>query len=206
MITRPKRAFLNAKSLAMIGIPKKFHVAMLNNFKTYNLESLEKVKLFVKDYLRNLHDNFEENKGIYFYGSNGVGKTMLASIIAKECYRWRFTVKRITFMEYINLYTNIWGAKTPLEKESYQEEFHQKAKGVEFLILEEVGKEIDTTLSAIILEDCLRYREDNGLVTIFCTNLTPDILRERYGESVYSLVKGNTVPVKIVSKDKRGSV
>ena len=203
MLVRPKREVLVSKSLSAVGIPKKFQIMTTDNFRTFNNEGLVQVKLFVKKYLANLHSNFASNKGIYFYGSNGVGKTMLASIIAKECYRWRFSVRRLTFMDYISMYTKIWGAKTISEKESYEEEFYQKAKGVEFLILEEVGKEYDNTLSAVILEDCLRYREDRGFVTIFCTNLTPEILRERYGESVYSLVKGNTIPIKIVSKDKR---
>ena len=70
-------------------------------------------------------------------------------------------------------------------------------------IQEEVGKEVDSKASAPILEDLLRYREDNGLVTILCTNLSPKDLEKRYGVSVASLLKGNMTPIRIEGIDKR---
>lgn len=73
-------------------------------------------------------------------------------------------------------------------------------------MLEEVGKEIDSKVSAPILEDLLRYREDNGLVTIVCTNLNISLMTERYGESCISLLKGNTTPVMIECEDKRATI
>ena len=65
------------------------------------------------------------------------------------------------------------------------------------------GKEVDSKASAPILEDLLRYREDNGLVTVICTNLSPKDIENRYGVSVSSLLKGNMTPIKIEGVDKR---
>ena len=70
-------------------------------------------------------------------------------------------------------------------------------------MLEEVGKEIDSKITKPILEDLLRYREEKGLVTIICTNLTIKDLEDLYGASIMSLIKGNMTPIKITGKDRR---
>lgn len=199
---RPLRKTLNSKSLSLIGIPKKFHNITIEDFEAPD-EELLTVKDFVRDYISDIPLRFNQNSGLLFFGSNGVGKTMLASIIAKECYRNRYSVRRVTFMEYISQYTRAWGAKTPEEKETQESLFYDNFKGVEFLVLEEVGKEIESNINVSILEDCLRYREDKGLVTIICTNLSGKNLFERYGASIESLIKGNFTPIKVVGKDRR---
>lgn len=199
---RPLRKTLNSKSLSLIGIPKKFHNITIEDFEAFDEELLD-VKTYVEEYISDIPTRFNQNSGLLFFGSNGVGKTMLASIIAKECYRNRYSVRRVTFMEYISQYTRAWGAKTPEEKETQESLFYDNFKGVEFLVLEEVGKEIESNINVSILEDCLRYREDKGLVTIICTNLSGKNLFERYGASIESLIKGNFTPIKVVGKDRR---
>lgn len=203
---RPLRTSLNPNSLKLIGIPKSFLNSDLENFDTYNDEGLTEVKTFVGSYLDKIDTMFSINSGIFFCGSNGVGKTMLSCIIAKEAYRHRYTTRRCTFIDYIDKYTRVWSAKNSEEKESCEDTLYTYYKAVEFLILDEVGKEIDSKVSAPILEDLLRYREDNGLVTIICTNLTKDVLLERYGNSCMSLLRGNCVPIIIDSKDLRNDV
>lgn len=200
---RPLRTTLNEKSLALIGIPKTLRTATLKDFSVAGSAELKEVKSFVKDYLTNLDENFDNNKGLFMNGSNGVGKTMLSCIVLKEAYRHRYTCRRSTFVEYIDKYTRVWSARSTDEKETCEDELYTYYKGVEFLVLEEVGKEIDSKVAAPIFEDLLRYREDNGLVTIICTNLSMSLISERYGASCLSLLKGNTVPITIESSDKR---
>ena len=200
---RPVRNTLNDSSLSMIGIPKSMAHNSLCDFKVHKDSDLLDVKNLISDYIKNIQSNFDNNKGLFMYGSNGVGKTMLSCIILKEAYRNRYTSRRATFVEYIDKYTKIWNARTSDEKEQLEDTLYTYYKGAEFLVLEEVGKEIDSKVSAPILEDLLRYREDKGLVTIICTNLNLEIMLERYGESCISLLKGNTIPVMIESKDKR---
>lgn len=194
---------LSPKSLSLIGIPKSFHDKCIEDFLTYKEASLAQVRSFIMEYLESIDHQFKDNQGLFLYGSNGVGKTFLACMIIKEAYRHRYTSRRVTFVDYINAYTRMWGAKSPEEKELLEQDFYTYLKGVEFLNLEEVGKEIDSKVAAPILEDCLRYREDNGLVTIICTNLDLPTIKERYGMSCYSLMKGNMTPILIEGKDKR---
>lgn len=201
MNERPLRNSISTKSLSLMGVPKKFHRVRLSDFITNDDPELNKVYDFVKDYIKNLNQYVRSCKGVFFYGSNGTGKTMLSCLLLKEAYRHRFSCRRITFSEYISKYTNIWGTKGAEKSEN--EDKVSIYKSAEFLIIEEIGKEIDTSIAVPILEDLMRYREDNGLTTIICTNLSPTKFREFYGNSLFSIIQGNLTPVEMVFNDHR---
>lgn len=202
---RPLRDNVSNDSLIMMGVPKKFCNKTLSDFDTFGKKSLKQIKEFVEDYLTYLDDNVEENNGICFIGSNGVGKSFLSCIILKEMYRHRYSCRRVTFSAYISAYTESWGASKG-ERDVIEQDLLDKYKGVEFLVLEEIGKEIDSKIAKPILEDLLRYREEHGLVTIICTNLTPNTIKELYGASICSLINGNMTVILIDSEDKRQEV
>ena len=155
--------------------------------------------------MENIEDNIRDNNGICFIGSNGVGKSFLSCIILKEMYLHRYSCRRVTFSAYISAYTESWGANKS-ERDVIEQDLLDKYKGVEFLVLEEIGKEIDSKIAKPILEDLLRYREEHGLVTIICTNLTPSTIKDIYGASICSLINGNMTVIVIDSDDKRQEV
>lgn len=205
-MNRPVRTHMSIQNFPLLGIPKSFYSKDINDFETFGSQDLMHVKAFIEKYLSDMTFDFVHNKGIYLYGSNGVGKSVIACLIVKEAYRHRFTTHRVTFADYITAYTRVWGAKSAEDKDSLNDEFYNRYKSVEFLVIEEVGKEIDSKVAAPILEDCLRYREEQGLPTIVCTNLDLKEVTERYGMSVFSLMKGNMTPVCIEGKDKRAEM
>ena len=84
MSKRPIRTVVSEDSLKLIGIPKSFRGNTLKDFDVKGKSELKKVKGLVQAYIEDLDSNFENNKGLFLYGSNGVGKTMLSSIILKE--------------------------------------------------------------------------------------------------------------------------
>ena len=201
---RPLRTVISKDNLSYMGIPKRFHNVTLDDFDTYNSKQLKTFKNCVKEYIDHLVEHLEDDgMGLCMLGSNGVGKTMMSCIIMREVYIHRYTARRITFSDYITKHTYIWGANSPAEKDSLETEFYTKYKAVDFLVLEEVGKEVDSKIATPILEDLLRYREDKGLVTCICANLNPETIHERYGESIYSLIQGNMLPIIIETTDKR---
>lgn len=202
---RPLRSSINKASLIMMGVPKRFCDKTINDFDTFGKKSLKEIRTFIEDYLTYLTDNMEENNGICFIGSNGVGKSFLSCIILKEVYRHRYSCRRVTFSSYINAYTESWGANKS-EREVIEQDLLDKYKGVEFLVLEEIGKEIDSKIAKPILEDLLRYREEHGLNTIICTNLTPQAIKETYGASVCSLINGNMTVIIVDGEDRRQEV
>lgn len=203
---RPKRTELSTTNLLKKGVPKSFHKLTVEDLDDFGSEERGKIIDYIKKYISNLDVAYDNNVGLFMYGSNGVGKSFIASLIVKEAYRWRYSSKRCTFVDYITEYTRVWGIKDKDEKEQYEELFYNDYKSVEFLVIEEIGKEIDTKISVSVLEDCLRYREEKGLVTIICTNLPPKEIAEKYGQSIASLIKGNFRPIKLVGADKRQEV
>lgn len=202
---RPLRDSVNKDSLIMMGVPKRFVDKEVKDFNTYGKKDLKQVKDFVCNYVEHIEENIEDNKGICFIGSNGVGKSYLSCIILKEAYKHRYSCRRVTFSSYISAYTESWGAVKG-ERDVIEQDLLDKYKGVEFLVLEEIGKEIDSKIAKPILEDLLRYREEHGLVTLICTNLTPATIKDLYGASICSLINGNMTVIVIDSKDRRMEV
>lgn len=200
---RPLRTVIKENSLVHIGIPKKFVKTTIDQFDTFDSSTLNDIKDYVSSYINNLPKRLEENTGIFFSGSNGVGKTMLASIILREAYIHRFSVMRTTFVDYIKIYTDVWSSTSLSEKEELTENLYSNYKSKEFLVLEEIGKEVSSKVGAPILEDLLRHREDKGLPTIICTNLSIKDIQDKYGVSCYSLIKGNCTPIIFSDKDRR---
>ena len=201
--TRPMRKTLSPVNLRNRGIPSHLFNVRIYDLDDFGSEERRKFVDFMTDYLNDIPNRFNQNQGLFLYGSNGVGKSFCSCLIVKVAYAYRYTSRRCTFMDYINEYTRMWGIKNAEEKEEAEAIFYHKFKSVEFLVLEEVGKELDTKLSPTVLEDLLRYREERGLVTIICTNLEPKDIFERYGNSIMSLVKGNFTPIRIVGADNR---
>lgn len=204
-MSRPLRSEISPLSLVLMGVPKRYTSKTLKDFKDYGTKELAEIKEFCDKYINNIEHNIEDNRGIFFYGSNGVGKSFLSCIILKEAYRHRYSCRRVTFSSYIKAYTESWGASKE-DKGVLEQDLLDKYKGVEFLVLEEIGKEIDSKIAKPILEDLLRYREEHGLTTIICSNITPKIIGDTYGASVLSIIKGCMTPIKIVSSDKREEV
>jgi DNA replication protein DnaC len=194
---RPIRTTLSNKNLINMGVPKA-----LLDLSLEDLDLSEKILDYVQGYIDNIDNSFKYNKGLFLYGSNGTGKTSIASIIIKEAYRHRYTAKRMTWVDYMTLYTRAWGCNN-FELKMHTEDVIKDIKDREFLVLEEIGKEQDNKLAMTLLEDLLRHREDKGFPTIICTNLAPKSVVERYGASIESLIKGNMTPIKLVGKDNR---
>ena len=202
---RPLRDEVSQKSLVIMGVPKKYTSKTIRDFKDYGSDDLRRVKQFVTKYIDDIDENIEDNKGIFFFGSNGVGKSFLSCIILKEAYRHRYSCRRVTFSQYISAYTESWGANKT-DREVLEQDLLDKYKGVEFLVLEEIGKEIDSKIAKPILEDLLRYREEHGLVTFMCSNISIKEIQDIYGASITSIIKGCMTPIKITNSDQREEV
>ena len=82
MSRRPLRENLSDKALDVVGVPKHMRDKSISDFDTYGMRSLSDVKKYITNYLSDMDSRFIENKGLFLYGSNGVGKTFIGSMIA----------------------------------------------------------------------------------------------------------------------------
>lgn len=194
----PPREELSENNLSLAGIPFEFWFSSLDELKPTNAGA-KRVFALVKEYTEKIHDNYVFGQGIFFYGSNGVGKTNLASIILQEAYRHRYAVSYMT----MNKITPI-GVKAAYDEE-VRDFYNRRILNRDFLVIDEVGKEQQGEKQAniTVLEEVLRLRSSNKLPTIVITNLSIDDFKYRYGSSIMSLLLQRFIDIKLVGEDFR---
>jgi DNA replication protein DnaC len=135
--------------------------------------------------------------GLEFYSpSQGTGKTMLATILAKRLIRKQESVYFIGFREATRLYD------LPVEQ---REEKINHLRATPILVLDDVGDSISEAQGAyfaVELEDLIRARTSGNAVTIMTTNLTPEELAEKYQRS-FSLLQAKQDRVFVSGIDSR---
>src|SRR3712207_2299348 len=156
---------------------------------------------FILKYINNLHDMYEGKVCLCFYGANGTGKTLLASILVREAYRHRYSSSIVTLSRLIDLTFSANKSQEDIELLDY-------IRNSEFLVIDEVGKEnFNKTGSNInLLESILRQATTQGQIVILCTNLPlkgEGGLYEQYGASIKSLIAGNYVKLEFTGNDYR---
>lgn len=194
----PPRKELSENNLALSGIPLEFWFSALDDLKPLNAGA-KRVFRTIDTYIKKIHDNYNFGQGIFFYGSNGVGKSHLASIILQEAYKCRYTISCFT----MNKVTPI-GVKASYEEDT-KEFYNRKILNVDFLVIDEVGKEQQGEKQAniTVLEEVIRCRNAQLLPTLLITNLVMDDFKERYGNSIVSLLLQRFLDIKLVGADFR---
>lgn len=172
------REILSTTNLARMGVPRLFFDAEIDDY----IVDESKKRLF-SNYINDIHDMFDDCVNLTLYGSNGSGKTFVTSIIIKNAYRHYYTAKRTTFTYFMSL--SFKGDKSEEDKEYLRQVYDS-----EFLVIDELGKENDLKSASNIslLENLMKYREERALPIIICTNLPLAGIKEKYGDTIYSLI------------------
>lgn len=127
---------------------------------------------------------------LYFYGANGSGKTFMA----------------INIMESLKKIQCFRTTAIKLQQDFFKEWKVPKAglfKGL--LVIDEFGKEYKTKAehSESIMEYILKYRSERKFLTIVISNADISFIRQRYGETVYSILRGKYIPIGYPETDFR---
>lgn len=172
-----------------MGIPVMYQGISWANYE-FPDKGLEKV---LKGYTEHCDAMFSDCVNLLLVGSNGCGKSITASIILQYCYRNYFTARMTTFRDLIS--------------KAFANEDISGYVNAEFLVIDELGAEVNLKSSAekVLLEDLLKQRFAKGFPTIICSNLDLSQLKERYGNTFYSMLS-EFVKIKIVGEDKRKAV
>ncbi len=153
----------------------------------------------VQEYLTNWPQYKAYGLGMKIYSQTlGVGKTMLAALIAKTLIQRR---ERVVFS---SMYDAITANQLPADEAHSR---MQRLRTRSVLILDEVGRGISTAQTAWMasqIEYLLRHRISHNLVTIVTTNLTEDELESEYPRC-FSLLAEKQIEVHVQGVDARSN-
>lgn len=157
------------------------------------------VRARVKEYIDNMEAHLENGVGVFLYGSTGLAKTGIASIILMEAIKRRHTGYFTTLDQCVNLYAGGW------KDEKIKEQYQELILDTDVLVLDEVGNEPRTNINLVgsCFNDVVRRRANNLQTTVITSNLFFKKLKDVYGEEVYSILHECTIPFEFNGIDFR---
>lgn len=148
----------------------------------------------ITKYYSKIHNLKQEGRGLYLYGSYGVGKTSLAIMLLKHILRTtNYTGLFVPFSELVILNSKImngWHNKDI-------EQAIMQIKNKDFLILDDLTKEYDNERDngRATLNSILRYRDLWRKSTIYTANIPMGDTKDKYGMSNFSVIRGRSTMI-----------
>jgi len=157
------------------------------------------VRAKIADYLNNLDANLENGQGLFLYGSTGLAKTGIASIVLMEAMRRGHSGYFTTLDALVDLYAAGWKD----EKAKYQ--YQEVVLGTDVLVVDEVGNETKTNINLVssCFNDVIRRRSGSLQTTIITSNLYFKKIKEVYGEELFSILSECVTPHEFRGVDYR---
>lgn len=149
--------------------------------------SIKDYMLEVKKSLETYADNFKgEAKSLLFYGDVGTGKSFMAVSLAKRL------LEKLVNVTYVASYEMCQVINQAIFK-SDDESIAKKDMyyNTDFLIIDDLGTEIDSQVSTKSILDLINYRLSKNLKTLITSNLNIDAMKEKYGERFSSRILSN---------------
>lgn len=201
MCSCQKQALLNA-DLASSGIPRKYLNSNWNwDGLNNNRESTEKVK----EYANNFDDYYFDGEGIYLYGQQGRGKSLLESLVAREVAAKinRDTNKhyKVAFIIFEELVQLTHQSRSDLKARNL---YHTIVSKPDLLIIDNIGSETGSKeYNTKVLEFILRKRDNDGNPTIISSNYTPEQLLTAYSDTIHDFIDQNFMHVLVQGENHR---
>jgi len=180
------------------GIPIRYQKLGWRDTHAVNSASLRSIV----EYVQQAEDHIANGTGLYLYGPNGTGKTMIGSLVLKIMMSRGYSGYMTTFIDLIE------GKKAGFDDAEAKEWFVRQVRNSDFLLIDDPGKEQTSGERQIgfqtsLLDEVVRYRSGMQLPTIITANYSTDVFRQRYGESISSLLAEGQVPVAFYGQDYR---
>lgn len=168
---------------------------------------IEKSPLENIDAIRKLAYNFSHGldeptqKNLLFTGNTGLGKTFLANCVASEAIKQG---KSVIYQTAPILLDKMEEYKFKLNKTAAEKEEYDKIFDVDLLILDDLGTETITPAKFSELFNILNTRLLRNKKILISTNLSPQNIKEKYEERVFSRIVGEDFIVcRFVGEDIR---
>lgn len=176
-----KIVFQYLLELVKAGIPKDYWTLSLRKLTKIDKQYTTLVKYFI----RNIDKAVSKALGLFFIGSNGLGKTSLMCEVGKHAIVCGYKVRYITMHYYVDL------------TREHTEESKRTLDDIsnsDIILLDELDKAYGKTGSDYMVktvEDFVRRSISNGRVIIACSNTKEAGLSEIFGKSVLSMIRRN---------------
>lgn len=155
--------------------------------------NLEVVKSFIKTF-----DQTKEN--LLFCGAPGLGKTFMASSVAKELLD---AGRSVLYLSAFSLCNTLTDAQFNRLKDALDEDRYDLMFSADLLIIDDLGAEFVNDLSRAMLLDLINSRLNQQKNTIISTNLTLDEINELYSDRFFSRIRGQFRPMTFFGDDLR---
>lgn len=162
-----------------------------------------KAKKLVQQYCEKLKEAFEYGQGIIFCGKHGTGKTALSTFVMKSALEQGFTVKFVSVAKIIDMIMKSFDDRV------YRDNMLTMIERIELLVLDDLGKEYLgakkqlNPLVQLTFDAMLRERVNHRLITIASTNFAPQVVKDQYGDSVFSILYSVGKFVNVTGEDFR---
>ena len=196
-----RRAHIYA-NLITNGVPRTFIDWKWNNCDKADPITLQQCK----EYVLNFDNNFKNCQGMYIFGTQGVGKTTLATLIAKYVAFKKNPYKRnrryqVAFASYDKLI--IWDKNTfNIDMQQKLNTFINKA---ELAVIDNVGGELITPATVKLLDRIIRERRNNGYPTIITANFTLSEMQKHYGDAIKDFISQSFNQMPVIGENIRAN-
>ena len=155
------RIELKPSDLERMNLPSEFWRAKVADIAN------EKLRKVIARCLLHIRKVVANNKGLLLYGPPGSGKTLIATMIAKEARSWKFTV----------FYMMVWELRECIRSRipfDEQTSIMDRCREVDVLVLDGIAEEdLDEKLVNLrSIEQLVAYRGQRGRVTFLTTRFT----------------------------------
>lgn len=153
---------------------------------------------FAAEYARNFSPG---SMNLFFRGGTGLGKTFLATSIARVVAENGFSVVYDTAASVFSKYEQErFGRGESVE--GLRSEI-KRIESCDLLIIDDLGTEMPTSFITSALYNIINTRLITGKKTIITSNLTPKELAGRYSSAVLSRLEGDFMSLRFVGRDIR---
>jgi len=162
-------------------------------------EHMAKVVRYCKEYAEDFAaDEKRHKENVVFTGNTGVGKTFLCNCIARELMDNNHSVIYLTSIELFDAM-----ARAKIHSDPAMKSLYDKMLECELLVIDDLGSELNNSLTNSNLFFIINHRLQKRLATIISTNLNMEQIRENYSERVSSRIKSSYDIIPLIGSDIR---